>query len=234
MNGVSMEAVMLAIAEKMGLPGYGKNGFGDGLDFNTRQDYFLRMAANLAFGDKKDGSQAVPEVDDEELRIFREARAHLPKTIFDEARWKQIVGDESLWRRVVYLLNRGGRYEAFSKVYEGEKLEHPFKGQFNIFIDNVAAGKHSLTGEHFYGLPTYEPVKDAAGNVLTADENVFPFHLFTFKHIYGGQSRTIGDYWSQLGVSKENYVLMNKLDTDRLGLKEGDLEIGRASCRERG
>jgi tetrathionate reductase subunit A len=47
--------------------------------------------------------------------------------------------------------------------------------------------------------------------------------LFTFKHIYGGQSRTVGNYWAQLGVSSENYVLMNKVDADQLGLKGGDL-----------
>ncbi len=219
---ISMEAVMLAIAEKMGLPGYGVNGFGDGMDFKTRQDYFLRMAANLAYGDKEDGSDAVPEADEEELRIFREARRHLPKAIFDETRWKNIVGDESLWKRTVYLLNRGGRFEDFSKVYKGEKLAHPYKGQFNIFVENVSAGYHSLTGEHFYGLPFYEPVKDAAGNELNIATQQYPFQLFTFKHIYGGQSRTIGNYWAQLGVAKENYVLMNKVDADRLGLKEGD------------
>ena len=220
---ICMEAIMLAIAEKMGLPGYGPNGFGDGMDFRSRQDYFLRMAANLAFGDKEDGSEAVPEADEEEIRIFREARRHLPPAIFDEERWKAIVGDESLWRRVVYLLNRGGRFEDFGDVYRGEKLAHQFKGLFNIFVDNVAAGYHSLTGEHFYGLPTYEPVKDAAGNVLEQDRDAYPFRLFTFKHIYGGQSRTPGNYWAQLGVARENFVLLNQADADRLGLKENDL-----------
>ena len=219
----SMEAVMLAIAEKMGLPGYGVNGLGDGMDFKTREDYFLRMAANLAFGSKEDGSDAVPAADDEEFRIFQDARRHLPKAIFDEAYWKQIVGDEALWKRVVYLLNRGGRFEDFSKVYNGEKLAHPYKGLFNIFVDNVAAGKHSLTGDHFYGLPFFEPIKDAAGVEIVQPGGDYPFQLFTFKYIYGGQSRTIGNYWAQLGVASENYVLMNKLDTDRLGLQEGDL-----------
>ena len=220
---ISMEAVFLAIAEKMGLPGYGKNGFGDGMDFNTRQDYFLRMAANLAFGDKEDGSDAVPEADDEEFRVFREARRHLPKSIFDEERWKAIVGDESLWRRVVFLLNRGGRYEDFSKAYKNEKLGHPYSGIFNIFVDNVASGIHSLTGEHFYGLPNYQPAQDASGKELPQASNDYPFQLFTFKHIYGGQSRTVSNYWAQLGVASENYVLMNKADADKLGLKEGDM-----------
>ncbi len=221
---ISMEAIMLAIAERLGLPGYGKDGFGNGLDFTTREDYYLKLVANIAWGDKEDGSDSVPEADDNELAIFRAARAHFSKAMFDEARWKKAIGnDESLWRKVVYVLNRGGRFEDFSTVYDGERLAHRFGGMFNIFIDNVARGKHSLTGENFYGLPTYEPVKDAAGRPVDQPEDEYPFHLFTFKHIYGGQSRTIGNYWAQLGVAKENYVLMNRVDAQRLGLKDGDM-----------
>jgi tetrathionate reductase subunit A len=221
---VSMEGVMLAIAEQLGLSGFGKNGLGDGMDFNTRQDYFLKMAANLAFGDKEDGSDSLPEASDEDLSIFQQARRHLSQVVFDEARWKASIGnDESLWRKVVTLLNHGGRFEDFSKVYKGEKLAHPYSGLFNIFVDNVAAGKHSLTGDNFSGLPVYEEAKDASGKALTADASAFPYQLFTFKHIYGGQSRTIGNYWAQLGVASENYVLMNQVDADQMGLTDGDL-----------
>jgi len=221
---ISMEAVMLAIAKRLGLPGYGKDGLGSGMDFNRREDFFLKLAANLAFGDKEDGSDAVPEADDEELALFRAARAHLSRAVFDEQRWKKAIGnDESLWRRVVYLLNRGGRFEDFSKVYNGDKLAHQFKGMFNIYVDNVAAGKHSLTGDHFSGLPIPDPVRDAAGRPIEQSEKEFPFRLFTYKEIYGGQSRTIGNYWAQLDVASENWVLMNKVDADRLGLKNGDV-----------
>ncbi len=221
---VSMEAAMLAIAEKMGLPGYGKDGFGAGMDFNNRQDYFLKMAANLAFGDKAGGAEAVPEADEEELRVFRAARAHFPKSVFDEARWKKSVGnDDAIWKRVVYFLNRGGRFESFSKAYKNEKLGHPYSGMFSIFVDNVAAGKHSGTGAHFSGLPIFEPVKDAFGKVLHQSAEEYPFQLFTYKEVTGGQSRTVSDYWAQLNIAKENYVYMNKLDSDRLGFKEGDV-----------
>ena len=221
---VSMESVMLAIAEKMGLPGYGKDGFGAGMDFNNRQDYFLKMAANLAFGDKADGSEAIPEADEEEFRVFRAARAHFPKSVFDEARWKKAIGnDDAIWKRVVYFLNRGGRFESFSKAYKNEKLGHPYAGMFSIFVDNVAAGKHSSTGAHFSGLPIFEPIKDAAGQVFHQSAEEYPFQLFTYKEITGGQSRTPGDYWAQLNVTKENYVFLNKLDSDKLGLKEGDV-----------
>jgi anaerobic selenocysteine-containing dehydrogenase len=219
---ISMEAVMLAIAERLGLPGYGKDGFGPGMDFTRPEDYYLKMVANIAFGDKPEAKDAVPEADDMELAIFRKARAHLPPAVFDEARWKKAIGnDESLWRRVVYVLNRGGRFESFEKGYKGEQLGHPFGGLFTIYVENVAKVKHSLTGKPFSGLPRYEPVRQADGTLV--EDNEYEFHLITYKEIIGGQSRTVGNYWTQNSILAENYVLMNRGDMQRLGLRDGDM-----------
>jgi hypothetical protein len=44
------------------------------------------MVADLAFGEKEDGSDAVPDADDEEVRIFLEARKYLPRSVFDPER----------------------------------------------------------------------------------------------------------------------------------------------------
>ena len=115
-----METMMIAIGKKLGLPGFGPGGFGDGGDFNRPEDYYLRMAANLAFGSKEDGSQTLPAASAEELAVFRAAREHLPTSVFDEAKWKAAVGDE-LWLSVLYFLNRGGRFEAADKTYDGDK-----------------------------------------------------------------------------------------------------------------
>ncbi|HFD39759.1 MAG TPA: molybdopterin oxidoreductase [Anaerolineae bacterium] len=217
---LGMEAVMLAIAEKLGLPGYGPDGFGEGQPFNRREDYYLRLAANLAYGDKEDAADALPEADDAEMDLFRQARRHLPPEVFDEARWKQAVGgDESLWRRVVYLLNRGGRFEAFEKGWNEETVGHPFGKGFNLYVENVYKGKNSLSGEHFSGLPIFEPIKHADGSLV--DDGDHDFHLITFKEIFGGQSRTPGNYWSQVGLLPENYVLLNRSDVNRLGLEDG-------------
>ena len=48
------------------------------------------------------------------MKIFREARRYLPAGVFDEARWKKIAGEKN-WAKVVYVLNRGGRFEDWSK-----------------------------------------------------------------------------------------------------------------------
>jgi len=217
---ISLEAFLIAVGKKLGLPGFGKGGFGETGDFHRPEDFYLRLVANIAWGDKEDGSDAVPEASDEELELFRRARRHLPPAVFDEAKWRAAVGnDESLWRRVVYVLNRGGRFESFDKCYDGDKLAHKYKGPFNIFVERVAKARHSITGQRFDGLPHYEPPKNGLGEVAYDEE--FPFHLITFKEITGGQSRTISSYWLST-ILPENYVIINRRDAEALGIRDGD------------
>ncbi len=216
---ISMEAFLIAVGKKLGLPGFGKNGLGEGFHFNRPEDYYLAMCANLAFGDKEDGSEKLPPADEEEMRIFREARRHLPKVVFDEEKWKRAVPPD-LWPSVVYLLNRGGRYEPASKAYKGDKVAHQWKGQWNLYVEEVAKGRHSMTGARFEGLPVVEPIKDAAGNEVPDDG--YDLTLITYKEIIGGQSRTHGAYWVQYAVMPENFIVMNRVDAEARGLKDAD------------
>ncbi len=218
---ISLEAFLIAVGKALGLPGIGKNGLGEGWDLDRPEDYFLKLAANLAFGDKEDGSQQLPPADAEEMRIFREARRHLPPAVFDEEKWKRAVPAD-LWPSVVYLLNRGGRFETYDKAYKGDKVGHPWKGTWHLFAEKVAKGKHSLNGARFEGLPRVEPVRDAAGNVVEFPAD-YDLHLITYKEIIGGQSRTPGAYWLQAGVLPENFVLMNRQDGRRRGIHDGDM-----------
>jgi tetrathionate reductase subunit A len=114
---ICLESFLMALAEHLGLPGFGEKGFANGMPFTHMDHFYLKLAANLAFGERADGSDALPEAGEEELRIFRQARRHLPPSVFDERRWREAVGDESLFRRTVYLLNRGGRFQEFAKAY---------------------------------------------------------------------------------------------------------------------
>ena len=64
------EAVLLALAEKLGLPGYGKDGFGQGQALARQDDFYIRMVANIA----TDGSP-VPDADDREVKLFLDSLA---------------------------------------------------------------------------------------------------------------------------------------------------------------
>lgn len=216
---ISIEAFLIAVGKQLGLPGIGKDGFGEGFNFDRPEDFFMKFLANLAFGDKEDGSQKLPEASDEEIEIFRAARAHLPKSVFDEEKWKAAIGDESLWRSVVYLMNRGGRFEAAEKAYKGDKLAHQFKAQWYFFVEKVAQGKNSISGENFSGLPTLEPITDAGGNPVQQQDDL---HLITYKEVTGGQSRTSGGYWLT-SVLPENFIYINSVDAARLKLESGDM-----------
>lgn len=219
---VSLEAMLIAIGKKLGLPGVGRRGFGSKGDFDRPEDYYLKLMANLAWGDKEDGSEAVPAASDEEMAILRLARAHLPPAIFEEARWKAAVGnDETLWGRVVYLLNRGGRFEHLSQSYRADgKLAYPFGNLFHLFIEPVAQARHPMTGQRFDGLPHYSPARNGLGEV--AEDVDMPLQLITFKEITGGQSRTVASYWLS-AILPENFVLINKVDADARGIHDGDL-----------
>ncbi|MCM8771030.1 MAG: molybdopterin-dependent oxidoreductase, partial [Candidatus Omnitrophica bacterium] len=52
---LSLETLLLGIAEKLGLSGFGKDGLGKGMDFKRPEDFYLKMVANVAFGEKADG-----------------------------------------------------------------------------------------------------------------------------------------------------------------------------------
>lgn len=214
---ISMEAVMLAIAAKLGLPGYGKDGFAPGWDFRRPEDFYLKAVANTALGDKP--GDEVPEAADQELATFRKARRHLPPAVFDEAKWVKAVGEKN-WRRTVYVLNRGGRFEDFKQLYDGDYLGHPFGKLWNLYVEPVALTKDSMTGRPFSGVPKYEPIRHSTGRLV--DDREFPFALITYKEIFGGHSRTIPTYWANIGLQPENFVLMNRSDARRLGFREGE------------
>jgi anaerobic selenocysteine-containing dehydrogenase len=216
------EAVYLAIAERLKLPGFGPNGFGEGKPYIRPEDMYLKQVADIAFGHKEDGSDAVPEADSDEMRIFLESRKHLPKSVFDVNKWKAAVGgDESLWRRVVYVMNRGGRYQDFAKAYKDGQVTNKYGRLISLFQEKTAKSVNTMTGKKMIGLPTYI----SAGTDYTGKEikdEGYDLHLITHKTITMTKARTISNYWL-LSIMNEGHVLMNTEDANKLGIHDGDL-----------
>ena len=216
---VSLEAMLLAIAEKLGLPGFGPNGFGPGKAFTHPDHLYLRMAANLAVGDKP--GQALPDAAAEEMRIFLESRRHLPKSVFDLERWKAVVGPD-LWPKVVYLLNRGGRFDDFARGYDGDLLRNRYGTLVNLYQEKTARTKNSMTGKSFPGIAAHVPAPaDAVGRTIDDERAGYDLRLITYREITHTKSRTAANYWL-LALRPENSVLMNRRDAERRGLKDGD------------
>jgi tetrathionate reductase subunit A len=216
---LGLEAMLLAMAEKLGLPGFGPDGFGPGRAFTHPDHLYLRMVANLAAGDKAD--QALPDASAEEMRIFLEGRRHLPKAVFDPERWKGIAGP-ALWPKVVYLLNRGGRFDDFGRAYDGDLLRNRYGTLINLYQEKTAKTKNSMTGKPFPGIAAHVPAPaDALGRSLDDERAGYDLRLITYREIMQTKSRTVGNYWLQ-ALRPENAILMNKRDADRRQLRDGD------------
>jgi anaerobic selenocysteine-containing dehydrogenase len=195
------------------------------MPFIRQEDLYLKQVANIAAGEKPELADAVPEADAAELELFGQARAHLPKTVFDVDAWKAALGnDEQLWRRVVYVLNRGGRFQDYAKLVDGEKLANRYGKQINMYCEKTYDSKNSMTGDHFSGVARFfEPGQDALGNVLSAADIAegYDMHLITNRTITQTKSRTGGNYWLK-AIEPANFLQMNSQDARRLGLQSGD------------
>lgn len=218
---ISLEAVLMAIAEKLGLPGFGPNGLGPGVDFTHPDHFYLKMVANVAAGERP--GQEVPEASDAEVELFMQARRHLPPTVFDAARWRQAVVDSTgrdWWRRVIYVLNRGGRFADYEDGYEGDWVKNRYGRLVNLYSEKVATTRNSMTGEFFSGIPRfYPPYTDCMGRPI--EDEGYDLTLITYREITMTKSRTISNYWL-LGCLPENAILIHRRDARRLGLKDGD------------
>ncbi len=214
---ISLETMILGIAEKLGLPGFGKNGLGEGMDLVRQEDFYLRMVANLAAGDKP--GDEVPDADQWELQQFEQARRHLPKTVFDVERWKRVVG-EQWWKKVVYVLNRGGRFQDYEKAYDGEKFKNKYGQLINLYLEKYGKAKSAITGKNLFPVATYLPIADVTGKEVTDERDGFNLHLITFRDITQTKSRTITNYWLS-AIRPQNFVLVNSIDASRLGLSDG-------------
>ncbi|RMF87014.1 MAG: molybdopterin oxidoreductase, partial [Planctomycetota bacterium] len=213
---ICLEAFLLAVGKKLGLPGIGKDAFGPGLDFNRPEDWFLKLIANIAVGDKP--GEAVPDADEAEMELFRKARRHLPKSVFDEEKWKKAVPAE-VWPKVVYVLNRGGRYNGAETWYDGPYMKKKAGVMFQLFVEKAAKQNNSISGEPFSGVPIYRGQFDCSGKPLDGDGE-YPLHLITYKEPFGGQSRTISNYWTNIAMQPENKIVINRRDAEKLGLRQ--------------
>lgn len=213
---ISMESMMLAWAERLGLSGFGKNGFDSGTDLKRPEDFYLKLVANIAL----DG-EPVPDANPKEMEIFRQARRHLPLSVFDIEKWKRAISPE-LWPKVVYLLNRGGRFSNFLDSYDKDQMRHRYGRQIHLYVEDLGGSRHSITGETYSGVPRFEPQRHMDGTPVDFKNPDFPLTLITFKTITGGQSRTISQTWSMDAIEPDNPILINRSDAESRGLNEGD------------
>ncbi len=211
---LSYETLWLALAERLGLPGFGKDAFGPGQDLARPDDFYVRLVANLAW----DGKDPVADASDEELRIFEQSRRHLPRTVFDAGRWERIAGPS--WRKVVTVLTRGGRFDTQEASYKGDQVANKYGKLVNLYQEKTARMNDAFTGKPFLGISTYVPLADTLGREPKELIAGHDLHLVTQRDIRMTKSRTISHPYLTLHMG-ENSIVIHTSDARRHGLKEG-------------
>ena len=182
---------------------------------------YLRMVANIAFGDKPDGSEKVPAASREEVRIFEASHQFLPPTVYDLKRWKAVVGPD-MWPRVVYVINRGGRFQGYGEAYKDGQMVNKYGKLVGIYFDKLATTLHSMTGKTYVPYAHYiDGPRDCVGRLIEDEAKGYDMTLITYKAITQTKSRTIGNYWLH-ALQPENAVEISAFDAKRLGLSDGD------------
>lgn len=209
----SMEAYLIEVAKRLNLPGYGEKGIintqGQPTPLNSAADYFLKAMANIAFDE-----EPIPDITPEELES-----TGLEEDMKDFR--DSLTAEE--WKKVYFLLARGGRFEDYVKNYDGDNLTNKFGKIVNIYNEKLGTSKNSITGEYNPGTACWRPPTFADGRSVDEvyPEQEWPFIAVSYKPRY----RT-GAYLDNVpilkGMQDTNYIELNIEDAAVLGVETGD------------
>lgn len=203
------ETFLIDVAERIGLPGFGKEAIADKNGklhpLHRAEDFYLRGFANIAL------TAGVEEASAEEMAFVEKN--------YPVARHKDIltVGE---WKKVCYMLARGGLFKRYDDVFEGDKFKHGTK-RYALYNEELAATVNSMTGKRFGGTLKYLPPTELSGEALEEADHEYPFSIVTYKRCLHTQSRSLWFRYS-MEVIPENYVEMNEKDGAELGVKDRD------------
>jgi len=224
---VCMEQFLIEAAKRMGLSGFGDNSIpaedGSVDPLNGPEDYYLRLAANIAFFK----GQKLPAPSDEDVALSGIGR------ILPDIERTLRPGERG---PVAAVYSRGGRFAPYSKSYEGEWLGGRWKRTMQIYNETVGTSINSQTGEPYLGVASFMPPRLCDGSELrtvwTTDD--YPFVMTSFK------SNLINSYAVVLdrlrAIKPLNMVMVNDRDAAGLGLVHGDeveIESPAAAVRAR-
>jgi len=214
---VCVESFFIALAKELQLPGFGDNALADAegnlYPLHTREDWYLRGGANIAWL----GKEPVGDATEEDMRLSGVDRL-LP------ALQKSLKPEEVA--KVAFLLTRGGRYQpARDRADEDnpEWLRNRWKPMLHVWNENLGGSKNSLSGKRNSGCPTWREPALADGTPMRQHfpRAEWPLELVSYKSALQN-SYSIGST-ALLSLHPENPVLIHPQDAERYGLTLGDL-----------
>ncbi len=209
---ISMETFLIEVAKKVGMPGFGgdaiKDANGKLWPLNTREDYFMKAIANMAY----DGD-VVSNIEKEDDKIT--GLDSIPK------HWQDAVKADELFA-VKNVIAKGGRFEADTNYYDGEFMKYGNPSKICFYSENLANSKNSITGEYNEGMPVWMPETLADGTLVSEvyPSEEYPFSICSSKSKLRGISMLNNCPTLQV-LSDKNYIEINALDAKDFGLKDG-------------
>lgn len=210
---VCMEQFLIAAAKRLGLPGFGEKAIpgADGTlhPLNTPQDYYLRLAANMAFG--KGQQPAAPSAEDVQLSGIGRILPDLEAVLAPEERGP-----------VARIYSRGGLFAPCAAAYEGDKLRSRWTRALCVYNEDAAAAVHWQTGRRYSGIPTLRTGEFCDGAPLRQrwSERDYPLLMISFK------SNLINSYAivspRLRAIKPVNMVFLHPQDARALGVGQGE------------
>lgn len=209
---VGMESFLIAVAKRIGLPGFGDGAIadmnGNWLPLNHPQDYHLRAVANVAFDVKP-----VPDASDSDADLTG------VKRVWDKLQ-ATLKAEEV--QKVAFVLARGGRFEDAAKSYEGDWLGVRYGKPMQVYDERVGTVKNSMNGKRFIGTATWVPPvftdETPVDSVYKPSE--YPFRLVSTKSQL--LSASVMGVTRLQDIHPSNLVLIHSDDAERLGIHYGD------------
>ena len=210
----SMESFCIAVAKRIGLPGFGDNAItdpqGNHYPLNRAEDYYLRLAANIAFMGKAPVAEAQPE--DIALTGVQRIMPVMTQTL---------KTDEI--SRVAFIYSRGGRFAPDNSGRVDNRVGNAWEKPLQIWNANVAAHRHAITGERYSGCPAWYPSRLSDGRAVEElfPEQEWPLKLISFKSNTMSSATAVIPRLHHL--KPVNLVALNPQDGQRYGLAHGDI-----------
>lgn len=208
-ENICMDSFFIELGKKLGLKAFGKNAIkdknGNFYPLDRPSDFYLRAFENIAL----DGD--TPEISDLELESLK----HLESLI---ATLKQTCGDN--WRKVAFILSRGGKFAPQKSAYNGEGLSNAYKKTIAIYNEKVGTTRNALSGERYSGTPKFYESRYCNGEALRMDEE---FNFLAFSYKSNVLSSATASVETLRDIRYTSYIDINPKSAKKYGIENGSL-----------
>ncbi len=206
---ITMDSFFIELGKKLGLKSFGDNAItskdGKSYPLNKPEDFYLRAFENIAI----DGKEKAPEISNEEL-VLSGLEKFVPSL-------QKICGDN--WKKVAYVMSRGGRFASKSSAYTGNKMNASYKNTIAIYNEKVATSRNAITGEKYSGTPKYYPARYCDGTKIQTN-NEFELLAFSYKSNVLSSATATVDKLREIRYT--TYIDINPTTAKKYGISHGD------------